>query len=518
MEEGISRSERIKRDQSIPGEKITNANVENTSKGQSNPIGLYRFGRTKICIPLSKEMLDEKIIGKYLPTILSKHQKNVSDYNHLHDVYCGKQHIWQKQRPYQTNKENYVVVENHAFAQVEFKKGYMFGNDVKYSCADDSASTDDISWLNKYMKDQKKAKKNVDLAEDIYKAGVGRRMILPKSNQNYDIRRNAPFDIYNLDFNSSFVVYSSNYTHEKLFGGVITQIDSKNPNEEKYELMIYDHQYSYRYMCGSDGIYLINPKFIDKYRHYVGMPLIVEYTLNKSQIGIIEVVETIHDAINTISSNTVDNVADIVNSLLVFYNMEATADDIRELLAAGGINANNDNPQKQADVKYLVNALNNTDVNTKYESLVTLEYDLVGVPRASTTITSGGDTGQARLLGGGWSRADVVASQDEISLKEGEMEMLEICIAICEKHPDCPINEIYPCDIEINFNRNKNDNLLVKTQSLQNLIGMNMPKETALNIVGVTANPHEVAAEWETHVEEKENRDLQKENTEKIDK
>lgn len=475
-------------------------NVNTTS------INTYRFGRKVISIPCSKNMINENLIKKYLGKIMELHQANVRDYKHLNNVYIGKQNIWDKKRPYSSNKPNYIVVENHAFSMVEFKKGYMYGNDVKYSCAEDTMCTDDITWLNKYMKDQRKAMKNVELAEDIYKVGAGNRIILPKPmGSNYDIERNAPFDIYNLDYCSSFVVYSSNYTKDKLFGGIITTIDSPDPDDIKYEIMIYDDNYSYRFECGNYLINQVEYKFISKKRHYIGMCPIIEFKLNKARIGIIEVVETLFDAINTISSNTVDNVADVVNSLLIFYNMDVDSDDIKELLEAGGMSANNSNPSTPAEVKYLINALDNADVNTKYDSIVTVAYDIVGVPRASSSTTSGGDTGEARLLGGGWTRADVVASQDTISLREDEREMLDVVISICNKHPYCKVNSIYPSDIEITFCRTKNDNLLVKAQSLKYMYDMGMPKEAALNISGISSTTHELAHDWEEYEKTKEN-------------
>ena len=89
---------------------------------------------------------------------------------------------------------------------------------------------------------------------------------------------------------------------------------------------------------------------------------------------------------------------------------------------------------------------------------------------------------------------------------------LEIMLSICRKMPNCPVNELYPCDIEINFNRTNRNNLLVKTQSLQNLISMNVPKEIALNIVELTSNTHEVALLWEK--EEEKVKSMKLENNE----
>lgn len=491
--------------------------MENTENKKTSIFqkGNYRFGRKVIKIPVSKNSLDENVIKTYLPYILRLHSSNVADYLHLDRVYRGESNIWQKERQFvddDSQKINAIVEEGHPFSMVEFKKGYMYGDDVKYSCSDDTMCTDDITTINRYMKDQKKASKNVDISQDVYVAGAGNRIILPKTNkETYNIKRNAPFDIYNLEYTNSFIVYSSDFTKEKLFGGIITTIDSTDPNIVIYQLMIYDHMWVYEFYIGGNGtgFYFDSGVFIKKTRHYIGMCPFVEYKINKARMGIVERVESLCDAVNTISSNSVDNVVDFVNSILVVYNQNIDKKAKQEVDKNGAMSLNTIDPSRPADAKYLTNLLNNGDVNTKYEALVKVAYALVGVPQANTQTTSGGDTGEARLLGGGWMRADIVAKQDEILLKEAESEMLEIVINICVKHPQCAINEIYASDIDINFNRTKNDNLLVKVQSLTQLIQMNVPKEVALNIVGLVGDPHEVAHSWEDEIEKAQQKALE---------
>ena len=80
------------------------------------------------------ETLNEVTIQKYLPRILSKHAINATECNHFEHVYRGDMQILDKQRPYASeDKSNTIVVENHINYMVEFKKGYMYGNPVKYS-------------------------------------------------------------------------------------------------------------------------------------------------------------------------------------------------------------------------------------------------------------------------------------------------------------------------------------------------------------------------------------------------
>ncbi|MFR7590222.1 MAG: phage portal protein [Longibaculum sp.] len=486
---------------------------ENTTK--KNKKNNYSFGRRVIRIPLSKDTLNETTITRYLPFILQMHYQNVIDYRHLKGVYTGEEsHIWKKTREDSKYTSNSTVEEGHPFRIVEFKKGYLYGEDVTYSYLKDTTCSDDLTYFNKFMQEQDKASKNVDISEDVFIAGSGIRFILPKKrDKTFNPRKQSPFEIYNLDYECSFIVYSSNYTKEKLFGGIITTIDSLDPNEIKYEIMLYDHQFAYIYNAkGRNGMPLSNPAFKYKMPHYLGVCNFVEYKTNKSRISIIERIETLLDANNEISSYALDNIKDFVNAILVVYNQKMSKSSQENINKNKAMLLQTNDPLRPADAKYLVNELNLSEVSTKQEAIIALAYSIAGVPLATTKSTSGGDTGEARELGGGWSSADEVAKQEEKGLIKAEREMLEICLSICKKTPNCPIDEIESSDIDIVFNRSNRDNLLVKMQALKYAYDMKLPKEASLNIVRVTSNSHEIAHQWEENdkgnIEDEQNKGL----------
>lgn len=463
----------------------------------------YRFGRKVISIPLSDTSLNEITIQKYLPYILRLHAQNASDCAHFDKVYRGDTHIFDKIRKINPDKKNSFVSENHANYMVEFKKGYMFGEPLKYSCVDDSTSTDDISYLNKYMSSQMKSSKDIENGETIFKCGNSYRIVLPKPySKALNLEKESPFKIINLDNETTFVVYSSIFEKKKLFGGIVTTIDSPNPDDVRYEILIYTREETFRFRCWSlcptwDGI-----DFIKKRDHYLEHIPIVEYYTNTARLGVVEIVETILDAVNDISSDSVDNINDFINSILAISNMdvdEQTHKDIEEFRSLSLVTTD---PSRPADAKYLVNALNQTDVSVKYESLIKVAYNIAGVPIPTTKSTSGGDTGDARELAGGWENANIIAKQNEEPLKQGEKMVLEIVLSICRKIPNCPVDELYLSDIDINFNRINRNNLMSKTQALTYLDDRGMPEELILNIVGLCSNPHEASIAW------KENREL----------
>ena len=119
---------------------------------------------------------------------------------------------------------------------------------------------------------------------------------------------------------------------------------------------------------------------------------------------------------------------------------------------------------------------------------------IVGIPRLNHK-ASGGDTGQARLLGEGWTMADERAKQDELSFKKSERKMLKLVINICKyktKDKDEKIENLKLSDIDIKFTRNKSDNLLVKTQGLMNMKDAEVPPEVAFVTCGLFSDPNDV--------------------------
>lgn len=442
-------------------------------------------GRKRIEIPLFPQEVTKENLESYLPTIMTAHIKNLEDIKYLKNYYKGLQPITAKLKEEGANS---VVVENHAYAIVDFKTGYNFGEPIKYAVSNEAVSTDDISELDKYMRCLNKETLDSEMGEELYTCGVARRIILPSVEAN----AKTPFDIYNLKSENSEVVYSSSIENMPLFGIVITPKHFTNVDVPEYDLTIYTEKEVYTYEYSTMPIFkAVEPHFMQR------VPF-VEYKINSAYLSPIEVVHTLLNAVNSLESYSVDNVIDFVNSYLVFYNVAQIDKEDKEAMdSTKSITLQTNDPNRPADVKYLINAMQHGDVNVVYENLVKVAYDIVGVPRTSTTITSGGDTGSARLLGGGWTKAEQIAKKEEKFLKRAERELLDICLSIANVNPNAKINELESSDIEITFNRTRHDNLQSRIQALAQLHEMKMPNEAALNIVGVVADTHEVAMAWE---------------------
>ncbi len=471
----------------------------------------YYTGREKIIIPITYKDFNIdplKYIIPFLGRCLSQNQQNKQDYIELNAVYRGLQDIFDKVRLDGSTDNNNQIVVNHTFRQVEFKKGFMVGNPIEYSQANSLKEIDDdLTYLGKYLKDSTKASKDIDKYEDLYVAGVAYQYIIPKT-EDFDKEDEAPFELVNVEFGNGFVVYSGDSLGKPLFNvfiNTIATVDSlgRPRNKTYYDVYYIDNTTEGSGYCYNVTLQKSSSKFAfvenKKVRQpYKFLPLI-EYSLNKSRMGIVELVLAIQNGLNAIESNQLDDIVEFVNAYLVYENQDIddkfkqTFDEFKKKRVLA---IKSTNPQLPAKVSLLKQSLNHTDINSFFELLKNEMYDIVACPQASGNVTSGGDTGQARLLGNGWETAQNQAQVDTTYVKQYEYELLKKMI-ICCKIFDTPIKKLAASDIEIKYSINMSNNLLVKTQSLKYMYDMNMPLQESLSMAGLTSDTYGVGKKWE---------------------
>ena len=273
-------------DTTIPERPV--GTLENKKMG---PIELYTFGRKVIYADYKEEDMNAETITKILNDVFSVHLMNSSEIDYLEKYYKGYQPIWNKTKDVRPTINN-IVVENNAYFITEFKKSYVFGEPIQYVQRGDVAN-EEVSTLNSYMLAEGKYTKDTILAEDLYKFGIGHRLILP------NITEDSPFEIENLDSKTTFCVYSSYLPHKKLFACTY----SRGIKDMTIKGSIYTKDSFYSFESGSLSS-AFKVQFVQN--HILGIIPIFEYYLNKSRLGIIEVVMSILNALNRISSNDLD--------------------------------------------------------------------------------------------------------------------------------------------------------------------------------------------------------------------
>lgn len=441
-------------------------------------------GRTTIYSSKKEEELNKETIEEILNDCLPVFYKNQANTRYLNRVYRGYQDIRFKQKEVRETINN-VIVENNAYAFVEFKKGFVFGKPIQY-VQRDSQVAKELSSLNDYMIGQNKASKDTETAEDMYISGRGFRYISPaKPVEEYD----APFEMHNIESDRCEIIYSSGIGHKQLLSFVETPFSEKImadgttiPAYNIYSVYTKNKYYEYKGTLGSLMFVKEENLNIDGHRIY-------EYYLNKSRMGIIEVVLSLLNAINLLQSNDMDDVQQFVNSFLVFINANIDEDKFAKLKSQGAILIKS-TEKLNADVKLLAQTLSKADTQVFYDRLYTACLRILGIPTMTENVTNG-STGQANLVSGGYTMADQRANQDEEMFKRTDYVVLNYILKICKKFDSKHIKKMTIRDIDIKFTRNKSENLLVKTQGLMNLKSAQISPEVALAAVELFPDANE---------------------------
>lgn len=317
----------------------------------------------------------------------------------------------------------------------------------------------------------------------------------------------APFELSVPDPRKTFVVYHSGIKEEPLFSGYISCFSDNIMNSEEipkiisYRIItIYTDKYKYTFKEENAEIKVL-PQPIAVFNSMVNAyPLeiegqrIIEYPLNNSRLGLIELVMSGLNTLNRIKSADIDGIDQFIQSLLVFVNQEIDPNKFKELVALGAIQVTSQSPDKPADVKLLTNQLMHSETKIVLDDTYENILSTVGIPRLNDK-PSGGDTGQARLLGEGWTIADERAKQDELSFKKSERRFLKLVIKMCKdltKNNKDKIVNLKLSDIDIKFTRNKSDNLLIKTQGLLNMKSAQVVPDIAFASCGLFSDPNDV--------------------------
>lgn len=417
-----------------------------------------------------------KNITKILNDVWSTHKNNMYEIDYLEKYYRGFQPIIGKRKDVRPTINN-IVIENNAYFAVNFKTGYVFGQPIQFVQRGDIANKE-VEVLNSFVLAEDKYAKDSELAESIYTSGIAHRLVLPNVDED------SPFDIENLDSKTTFCVYSSGVGHKKLLGCTFT----KKINSNEISGSIYTKTGFYRFTTGA-----VETSFKVEYvkPYYLKSIPIIEYSFNKWKMGIIEVVMSMFNAINRISSGDLDGLEQYIQSILVFVNNEIDKETYQEVLNLGAVELNTADPSRPADLKLLQNELSHSNTDILHTRLINMALTIIGIPNLQEN-SSGGDTGEARRLGNGWTMADERANQEEMAFKRCSKEEIKLILNICKLAPDSGITKLTLKDVEMKFNRNKSDNFLVKAQGLMNLVQSGVSPDVAYAASGMFSDSNEV--------------------------
>ena len=450
-------------------------------------------GIKQIKIPLRAKDLTISLVEPYLDTIFSLFENNSKTIRADYDKYCLNHEILNKVRQHDDSETNNIVLIPDLKAMVDWKTGYVFGNPIKYA-QNKSSDTDDITYLNKYVRNVCQRAVDKEVGKWAYATGVGYYFIEPKS-ENFDIETQAPYEIYCREADTCAKVYSSFGGNKPLFDMLYTtyeEITQQNSKKTVKVLDIYLPKALYTYEKRELGKWELT--LVQQRGLYKELPL-VEKRWNTDGIGIVAMGESMQNALDQIMSDSLDNVNDVVNETWVYYNIllgknaEEQAEAHRKAKKGGAIQALAQNEKAQPKIETISTKLNLSEVQEVFATLNSKFHSSIGVPMEMSNTNSGGTTKQGSEVANGYDNAYNRALDDINTFIKADTELLEKIMWICKNTPNNKMDNLATSEIEIKYSLNLTDNILTKTQSYVNLIGVGVPPSIALRLCRLSNDP-----------------------------
>ena len=441
------------------------------------------FGRKPIYTRY--ERIDAGNVADVLAETYGDYTLQAQQIRHLFDVYRGKQGILYKTKTVRPEINNKIVC-NHANEIVSFKVSYLLSEPIMYVQRGNDSVTDAIAQLNEFMFLESKDTKDKEIADHFNIGGVAYRLVLPRSDYEKG-GEYAPFCIYTLDPDRTYVVRSGGIGHEVLCGiYLINRRDADNRLRE-IACVYTDKEY-----------FEIEPRtknILVHTGHTLGCVPIFEYINNEARLGSFELVETILDAINGLESARLDGTEQAVQHLLMFKNCEIDADGLQKLREMGAVNVKA--PQGvDADIKTIVTELVQGDQQIFLDSLYETVLDIAGMPAASTNVSDSSNNG-AVFMRSGWWAADARAKDSEKLWRKSETEFLRLVLRICSTIAG---TDLRLADVGIKFTRRNYEDILSKSQTLTNMLSAGIHPKYAIEQSGLFYDPAEVYRESEPYM------------------
>ncbi len=453
-----------------------------------------RKGIPQIKIPIRPSDLSIERVEQYLDVVFREFEKNAIAIRKDYDMYCLDHAILGKVRAHNDTDINNIVLIPDLKAKVDWKTGYVFGNPIKYA-QNKTSDTDDINYLNKYVRSACQRAVDKEVGTWAYATGVGYYFIEPRSD-DFNIEVDAPYVLYAVDADTCTKVYSSFIGNQALFDFIFTKYDEVKTDGTRETVKVIDIYlkgalYSYEWRIGYPDW-----KRVRTETRGVNKPLpLVEKRFNPDGIGIVAMGESMQYAIDHLVSNGLDNIEDIVNQIIVYKNCnlgdkpEEQAESHREGMRNGCLVLNSASKEFPADVDTLKTEVSLKEVRELYSIINEKFHSALGIPMAMSSTNSGGTTKSGSEVANGYDNAYNRALDDINTFIKADTELLQKIMWICQNTPDNKIDNLSPSDIEIKYSLNLTDNILTKTQSYVNLVQTGVPPTIALRLCKLSNDP-----------------------------
>lgn len=442
---------------------------------------MVSLGRKKIII--EKEVNKDTLID-ILSEAIAIHNDNVQDCLYLINYCKGEQDILTRNdEDAGYSSVNNKAVINYAWSSVRDIIGYTFGNTTQYN-ANSTKFRKDIDELTRILNYEGNSLADNEASYFASICGFGYLAMLPSDELLSDYMPDIPLIDISLSPLTTFVVQSARPGNP-----VILSVTYYTDKTHTY-FTCYTDSKIYEIKCSGNLSFAIGTEVeIVEKENTIGLNPICQVKNNLFMMGDFEVAISVLNAINKLASDTLNDVENVIKSLLVVLNAEITDETVSkvkknkilELVAGDGIN-------KSPDAKMIYQQLDAAGMQNIREYLEEAYKQIVGIPDRKTRGGGGGDTGDAVKLRDGWADIEIVARIKEQYFKIAKLKQIAIAIRILQKL-NLVNKNFAPRYLNIKVPRNKIDNLQTKAQAFSTLNGTKtLHPADALEMVDITTD------------------------------
>lgn len=419
------------------------------------------FGRKKYFTPFTSEQLNKGNIVSIVKTYYDQFAAEVPSIMFLHDYFKGKQPILDKTRDELAHANSKIVI-NLARTACKNIKAAFIGEETQYLPIDSNSEQQKAalkSLLTLYRQIEEPAH-NSRIEGDRGKYGYAYEFIKMQKNGKTKLKRLLPF--------KTSMVFSEDDEDEVVFA--YNFYERLNEKGEKIGLHFKTYtpalcfEFDTSTSCELEGE-------VKEVTNPIGIIPIVMYPNNDELMGDFEPAIPILDAINKTYSNRIDNIDDIVEAFLVFVNTEIFEQKTDETGKVTYDNTKLKTMKKNkaieirgeqglpADVKHVVNKLDQKNIQIVCDNLVRLAYVVMGVPDGVNSKSSGGsDSAEADKTMEGFEQFEQLLNDKERLFKKSIKLRLAIIRELHKLDTATDLSKLEPENVDIRFIRSKSLN------------------------------------------------------------
>ena len=312
-----------------------------------------------------------------------------------------------------------------------------------------------------------------------------------------DLPDEIPFNIPTCDPRATGVVYSSEVLQQPVLGFVFYPIVDAEGAVIGHTYWVYSDSKQFIFTSSGQEALGGDFEYVTESEHFMTDIPIVEYLNNQWRKGDFECAISLLDALNLSLSDRVNAVVQTVGSILVFVDCEPDEDGTTKIKQKGSLCIKT-NSATNARIEYVSPQLLQSDAQILEDTINNYIDATTGIPSRSDKGGGGGDTGDAVYLRDGYQDLELVVRNKERAFKRGERKTIRLVAKVMERFGD----SFNPRDVQINMVRNRNTNILNKSQAARNFVNSKLldPVDT-IKLLGVTDQPTEMAARGQAYTE-----------------